>query len=146
MKYLARLILFSALGFGLVTGMAGCGGPEILISPLVNGVITWINGEGHKYYANDHHTIYRATKRSLLKLGIPVSKDEPSDDRYYIKAGNNDRFKINIVPHEENISRLSIRVNFMGDKDYAELIFQEVDKQLGIIEFDRNGNPTRRKN
>ena len=98
MKKLVRLIIFSFL----FTGLVGCTGPELLIAPLVNGIIAWKEGEAHKYYANDTHALYRATKRSLLEMNIPIIKDDGIDEdgNYYIKAGANDKFKINIIKVE----------------------------------------------
>ena len=59
-------------------------------------------------------------------------------------AGENDRFKISIKHVEPEISLLKIRVNFMGDKPYAELFYKKVDDNLNGIEFDPQGRPTRR--
>ena len=121
--------------------LIGCG-PELLISPIINGVVYWMEGEAHKYYAHDPDAIYRATKRACLDLQHSIETDETEGNNYYILAGGNDRFKIKIRQVENGITEVKIRVNFMGDKPYAELIYKKIDYQLSIIEFDEYGRPT----
>jgi hypothetical protein len=105
-------------------------------SPIVQGVITWIEGEAHKYYSYDSQTVYFAVKRAAKELELAIQEDGPE----YVVVGENDRFKIKIITIEEDITKVSIRINFMGDKPYAELFYKEIDSQLGIIEFE-NGQP-----
>ncbi len=123
---------------------SGCGPGAMLIGPAVTGVIYWMNGEAHKYYEESPQVIYRSTKHALNELNLPITKDEPQDNTFYILAGDKDRFSINIVASEANMSKMSIRINFLGDKDLAELIYKKVDQQLNSIHFDDQGNPTRK--
>lgn len=127
------------LFFSILSGCAAVGA----VGPIVTGYITWKNGEAHKYYEYNNETIQRAIKKSLKALDIPNNKEEVKNDNYFILAGKNDRFKINIYTIEPNITKLSIRVNFMGDKPYAELIYKHVDDNISVISFDENGNPVK---
>jgi hypothetical protein len=133
MKKLPVLLLFL---------MLGCG-PEILIGPIINGVIYWMEGEAHKYYAHEPEILYRATKRACIELNHSIDTDEQHKNDYYIVAGGNNRFKINIEWVENGIAEVRIRIDFWGDKPYAELIYQKIDEQLSVIEFDEQGKPTR---
>jgi hypothetical protein len=74
-------------------------------------------------------------------MGFTITEDNPDEEDFYLSVGENDRFKVKIIKIEENITRVSIRVNFMGDKPYAELLYKHIDNELGIIEFDKNGSP-----
>jgi hypothetical protein len=115
------------------------------VSPIVTGVVKWIEGEAHKYYDNETDVLYRATKRSLRELDIPITTDEPGADGYYhIVAGGEDRFNIRIRRVQKGISEVKIRVNFMGDKPYAEMIYSRIDTSLDRIDFD-NGIPSRNR-
>jgi hypothetical protein len=140
-KKLIAMIIF--MNFFVVS----CG-PIDPLSPIVSGVIMWIEGEAHKYYSHDSGTIYRSVKRACEELNYQITKDEipdsSSSQNYYVVAGTNDRFKINIKEIEKNIAKLSVRVNFMGDKPYAELLYQKVDDQLATIEFGPDGRPVRK--
>lgn len=117
----------------------GCN-PQLLIGPAVTGVIYWVNGEAHQYYEQNTEIVYRATKRALNDLNLPITKDVKDRNGHSIIAGSEDRFSIKIQP-TEHFSKLSIRINVLGDKDYAELIYKKVDENISIIEFDPNGNP-----
>ena len=123
----------------------GCIAPFIapLASPLVSGVIMWVDGEAHKYYGHDAETIHRCLKRACQELNYEISSDKPKNGGYSVIAGGKDRFNISIRHVEDGITELSIRVNFMGDKPYAELLYKKIDETLATIEFDPDGNPTR---
>ena len=115
--------------------LTGCGA-ETILGPIATGFIMWQEGEAHKYYKSDSGTVHRAVKRTLEDMGLSISRDDlPDQGDYYVIAGNNNRFKIKIVRIEKNITKLSVRINFMGDKDYAELFYKNVDYQTNIIEY-----------
>lgn len=133
------------LSFFAIIAMSilGCGA-EILISPIVTGVIYWVNGEAHKYYEHEPDTVYRSTKHALRELDQEIKKDVKNNDQYEIIAGNENRFSITIQKADKNITKLNIRINYLGDKEFAELIYKKVDEQIDIIEFDPQGNPTKK--
>lgn len=138
-----KLFLFSALFLIFFTG---CSAAPFIVSPIVTGVIMWKEGEAHKYYNEEASTLYRATKMALKDLEHPIIKDEPSSDGgYYLVAGNEDRFKITIRKVQPHIAEVKIRINFMGDKPYAELVYRSIDIHNNSIDFDEQGKPTKRK-
>lgn len=134
-----QLFLFFSL-------LSGCAAAGMIAGPIITGYITWKNGEATKYYEYKTTVIDRSIKKALKELDLKVEKEVPSNNNFTISAGNNDRFKIRINEIEPNITRLSIRINFMGDKPYAELIYKKVDYFLGEIEYDENGIPVRLNN
>jgi hypothetical protein len=124
--------------------LSGCGvsflGPAASI--VGQAYIKWNEGEAHKYYNLDSETMYRATKRTANEFGYVVSRDDPPQNgNFYLVVGSNDRFKINIKKIEKNITLVSIRINFMGDKPYAELFYKNLDEETSVIEYDRWGRP-----
>jgi hypothetical protein len=138
-KFLAILALFS------VISLAGCDFVSPFVSPIVSGVIYWKQGEAFKYYDFDVDTTYRATKRALRDMELQVTEDNETDSGYKMIADSNDRFKIGVEKAENNISVVRIRVNTFGDKPYAELIYENIDINLGIIEYDQEGKPVKRR-
>ena len=102
------------------------------IGPLLSIGIAWVEGEAHKYYEADQQTVYEATHYALKQLDFPVTKDERNGDMIYIRADTGDRFKIKIERVRHNVTKLSIRVNIMGDKPYAELVYKRVDEYPGV--------------
>jgi len=127
--------------FLIFLSLVGCSAVPF-IGPVVTGVLTWVEGEAHKYYPYDADVVYRASKRALDDMGLEITKDEAkSNDGHYLVAGKEDRFKINVDNVKQDISELRLRVNFMGDKDYAELFYTKVDDQLSTIRFNERGEP-----
>lgn len=124
--------------------LCGCGTTIIdPISPIINGYIIWSDGEATKYYQYDSQVIHRSVKKSLTDMGLKITRDDPPDaaGNYYITAGEKQRFKIKIKQVQSNICKMQVRINFLGDKPYAELLFGKVDTDIGVIHFDDNGNP-----
>lgn len=126
--------------------ISGCTVAPFIASPIVTGVVMWYEGEAHKYYNEEARTLYRATKIALKDLDHPITKDEPNrDGGYYIVAGDKDRFKIVIRQVKPHITEVKVRINFMGDKPYAELLYRQIDLNTNSIEFDDEGKPTKNK-
>ncbi len=121
---------------GLMLLMTGC---ELFnpIGPIIQLGVMWVNGEATKYYNVDQQTLLRATKDTLKELEFPIQEEKEDGNVYYIVAGDKgeDRFKIKVTAVRHNVTKLSIRVNFMGDKPYAEMIYRHVDAQQNIIQF-----------
>jgi len=105
------------------------------IGPIVSLGIMWVNGEASKYYATDRDVIHDAIKIVLEKFKIPVIEEKIEEDSILIKAGDDDKLKIKIIATRENVTKVLIRVNVMGDMAYAELIYRHVDDQPGVNQF-----------
>ena len=105
------------------------------IGPIIQLGIMWVEGEAHKYYNTDQATICTATKAALKELDLAVTKEEKKGDTIYIVAGDKERFKIKIYAVRDKTTKLSIRVDFMGDKPYAEMVYRHVDKQKDVEQF-----------
>ena len=107
------------------------------IGPIIQIGVMWMNGEAHKYYNTEHEPLIKATKDVLNDLKMPIQSEELDGNVYYIVAGDKgeDRFKIKVTSVKENVTKLSIRVNIMGDRPYAEMIYRHVDEIPGIRQF-----------
>src|ERR1700744_2644215 len=130
------------LSFFLISTIAisGCASIGLLVSPIVTGVVYWVGAEAHKYYENEPDIIYRATKHVLTELDIPIKSEHFDKEHYKIVAGNlgiaKNRFEFDIERADKKITKLSIRIDYIGDKPLAELIYSKIDEQLNIIQFD----------
>jgi hypothetical protein len=120
----------------------GCSVAPFVVSPIITGVIIWKQAEAHKYYKEELKIIYRATKNSLKELGHSISTDEKTRDGYYILAGSKNEFKIHIRQVKPNISEVAIRINILGDKPYAELLYSTIDANTNTINYNEEGVPT----
>jgi len=91
--------------------LTGCG-PELLIAPIINGLVYWMEGEAHKYYAFDSDILHHAAKRACFDLQYTIHSDETDPDgNHLIIAGQNNRFKIKIEQADKNINAIKIRIN-----------------------------------
>lgn len=135
-----KFVLFFVLLFAAVPGCS----VAPFVGRIVTGVIMWKEGEAQKYYNEETDLMYHSTKLALKELNLPITKNEPIKDGYYILAGDKDRFKIHIHTIRPHITKVSIRINFMGDKPFAELIYKSIDSFTDTIDFE-NGRPIRGK-
>lgn len=125
---------------------SGCTVAPFLVAPIVTGVVYWKNGEARKYYNENTKVLHRSVINSLKELGHPIKRDILTDYNYSILAGDDDQFKISINKKKSNISELCIRVNFLGDKEYSELLFDKIDTYTNTIDYDDFGKPTKKSN
>lgn len=102
----------------------------------------WKDGEGHQYMEFSVPTLERASVRSLnrLKLGNVIT--EPLEYGVKLTAGNQQQFTVKIVEVPGTAaSRVSLRINFLGNKDLTELFFEILNQEVYTIRFDNNGKP-----
>jgi hypothetical protein len=120
--------------------LAGCGSPfGPILSPIFAIGIAWANGEAHKYYHADQQTVWHGVKNAANDLGFDVVDERSKGNTIHCnvtdRSTSANRFKIRVIIVQPNVTKLSIRVNTMGDKEYAELIYRKVDKYPGIKTF-----------
>lgn len=115
--------------------MAGC---QFMgaIGPIVNIGVFWMNREAHKYYNTDMNKMEASVRSVLEELKMPIQDESKSDDGILtLKCDVNARFRITLNPVRENVTKVSILVNTLGDKPYAEMIYRHIDDQEGVIQF-----------
>lgn len=121
------------IGFLALT-LAGC---EMigLVGPIVNIGVFWMNREAHKYYNTDLDQMETSVRAALAELEMPIEDEFMEGESMVFKCDVNDRFRITLNPVRDNVTKLSILVNTLGDKPYAEMIYRHVDDQDGVIQF-----------
>ncbi len=124
----------AVLIMALILGCYGCNYINP-ITPIVQLGIYWYEGEAQKYYACSQPEVIQALRNVLEELKLPVTSESVDGNVFRMDAGDDDKFKIKVTAVREGVTKLAIRVNIMGDKPYAELIYQEIEKQPMIGEF-----------
>jgi len=56
-----------------------------------------------------------------------------------VVAKNDNKFKLK-VQSVDNQTCVKLRINFMGDKPYAEMFFKELDGEIFTVRYDKDGN------
>jgi len=121
----------------------GCISVPSIINPIIPGIIMWKDNEGCKFYNEESLVMYRATKRTLQELDYKIITDKNNKDNYYIVVENHDKIKIHINKIKSQVTEIKIRINFMGNKKYAELIYNKIDSNINTINFNDQGIPTK---
>lgn len=132
-----KLVLF------LTFFICGCSVAPFLVGPIITGVVMWKQGEAKKYYNEELIIIYRAAKNSLKELEYQIHSDEKTKDGYYLTAGERNKFKITINQVKPKIVEVCVRINLMGDKPYAELLYTKIDANTNTIFYNEKGQPVK---
>ena len=133
-----KIIVILMLLFPMITGCSSI--ITLITNPLIDsGVqayLTWKDGEATAYYACDSNTAYNAIKAVLFDLHYTIESDKPdAKGSYVIMAKSHNTFKITIHKTEDYVTAIKIRVDTMGDKPYAEMIYKKLERQLDVIDF-----------
>lgn len=127
-------MLIRTLVLALALSVAGCQYFSPL-GPIISIGTFWVQGEAHKYYHVDQKTLLAAAKAALKELGLKVTEETVKGDAVHLTAGDQKRFHVKVVSVRPQTARLDIRVNVFGDKAYAELVYQTVDRHKDIKVF-----------
>jgi transcription antitermination factor NusG len=133
MKKLFILFILLSLSGGCQLGI-----DKVLTGAMqgaVQGYVYWKGGEAIKYYEYDVQTIKQATEQAFKQMKLPVKTNEVKGKGYKLIAGDKDRFKVSIEQVQDHITKVTVRVNIMGDKPYVELLYKHLDDQINVIDF-----------
>lgn len=122
----------------LFNTMIGCE-PSMIIGPIVTGVTYWIQGESHRYFMENKEIVYKTAKHVFLENKLQIKSEYVKNNIYYMDIGTRNRFRVKIET-VDNFTRLSIRINTFGDKDYTELLYKQIEEKCSTIYYD-NGKP-----
>ena len=122
----------------LINTMIGCE-PSMIIGPIVTGVTYWIQGESHRYFSENKEIVYKTAKHVFLENKLQIKSEYIKNNIYYMDIGTRNRFRVKIETID-NFTRLSIRINTFGDKDYTELLYKQIEEKCSTIYYD-NGKP-----
>ncbi len=126
-----RIFIALALLLGVVA-MPGCGVAPFIIGPAIQGYIYWKDGEARKYYKQDINVVHNNLKSVLISMGHTIDQDTASNGGWQmVSHSTNHKFKIRVLNTDPNVCCVKIRIDFMGDKPYAELVYRLLDKTLG---------------
>lgn len=129
-----RLLLAIALAIPLVSSV-GCGVTPVMgISVLVDLVLLWKDGNAKKYYTGKQANVYPKLKQVLHSMGHTIAKDSVNSKGVNIieshSAGH--RFSITVAQYDPDVVLVTCRIDFMGDKYYAELMYRQLDSMMGV--------------
>ena len=111
------------------------------------GYTIWRGDEAIKYYTHDFDTICRAVNRACEQMKLKTTvKSTASEKQYSLEIEGNNPMHVNVLPVENNVTKITVRTKTFGDKQYAEFFLKAVDDNIpsGIKPgtTDRRGNHT----
>ena len=140
---LSTLLIIPGCGMGVGEVMVAS---SLAASALKTVSVVWtqVGGrrkcqEGTAYYEYSAEAIHRASRAALAELKMPVLVDKPNEEEegHYMEAGRDkSQFKIKIIPIQDNITALKVRVGHISEKEGAELFYRLVMEHIGSVQYD----------
>ena len=85
------------------------------------GYTIWRGDEAIRYYTHDFDTIYQAVKRTCEQMKLKTTvQSTASEKRYSLEIEGNNPMHVNVLPVEDNVTKVAVRTSSFGDKQYAE--------------------------
>jgi hypothetical protein len=133
-------LLFPFLGIALLSGCAvlplfsfvGYAGSAA--GSAYEGYVVWNSGEATKYYASDLDPTYRAVMQASdrMKLEATVTKSAPKEG-YSLETKGNVPMHIDVLPLENSMTAVVIKISIFGDKHYVDLFYNIIDDNLSKV-------------
>ncbi|MDQ5986958.1 MAG: hypothetical protein CSYNP_02694 [Syntrophus sp. SKADARSKE-3] len=95
------------------------------------GYVVWKGREATRYYGNDLDTIYLAVKKTTEQLKLETRiQDLSSNKGYHVETGGNMPMVIDILPVEQNVTKVVLTIARFGDKQYAEFFYKTIEDNI----------------
>lgn len=118
--------------------LSGCRFSPFKFRPMVINVIVWSEKSAIKHYPEDIKTILRSLKIALKELNFPSTLEENSN--YFIF--NNKIIQVKKI--KEFLTEVKICWDLPEKNSDIQLIFDKIDLNLNSIEYDEQGNPSKK--
>jgi Protein of unknown function (DUF3568) len=97
------------------------------------GYTVWRGTESSKYYSCDFQNTCSATKQSVDKMGLEiVSFNSIEGKECSIETKGNNHLIINVLSVEKTVSKVMIKIEMMGDRQFAEFVYKNIDDLLVV--------------
>jgi glucan 1,3-beta-glucosidase len=107
------------------------------IAPLISfvgaayqGYTVWKGSEATKYFNHDLETTYQAVKQSATQMKLGTSTLPPLGMGYALETNGENPLQINVLPVEKNVTKVTIRISLLGDKQFTEYFYKTVEDNL----------------
>lgn len=111
-----------------------------LLSPVVTGIVIWKDGRAYKYYDLDQVVVCRAIKRSCGDIGMRLVEEKNGRYGRYMLYHGKDSLSF-YIKTTRGVTEASLRVNTFGNKPLCEMIFEKIDSNICVVEYDGHGKP-----
>ncbi len=101
-----------------------------VVGTVYDGYIGWKGHQATKYYAEDVGTIHRAVMRSSQQLHLKIVRNSTDANRHFLELKCKEPLQIEILPFEKKVTKVMIKINLGGDKQFADFFYHRIDANL----------------
>jgi hypothetical protein len=130
-----KKIIWSTCLFFAVNTIGGCTVlPFIpIVGTVYDGYVGWKGQQAVKYYAEDMGTIQRAVMQSSQQLHLKIVRKSQDANGHSLELKCKEPLQIEIMPFEKKVTKVMIKVNLGGDKQFAEFFYHRIDANLAKV-------------
>ena len=104
-----------------------------IVGTAYEGYVGWKGYQAVKYYAEDMGTIQRAVMQSSQQLHLKIVHKSKEENGYSLELKCKEPLQIEILPFEKKVTKVMIKVNLGGDKQFAEFFYHRIDANLAKV-------------
>ena len=104
-----------------------------IVGTVYDGYVGWKGHQAVKYYAEDIATMRKAVLQSSRQLNLKTVYKSSDEKGYSLELRCREPLQIEILPFEKKVTKVMIRINLLGDKQFADFYYQMIDANLAKI-------------
>jgi hypothetical protein len=104
-----------------------------VVATVYDGYVGWKDHQAVKYYAADVVTMRRAVLQSSQQLHLKIVRKSADINRHSLELKCKEPLQIEISKFEKKVTKVMIKVNLGGDKQFAEFFYNRIDANLAKI-------------
>ena len=104
-----------------------------VVGTVFDGYVGWKGHQAVKYYAEDVVTMRRAVLQSSQQLHLKIVRKSGAVNRHSLELKCKEPLQIEISQFEKKVTKVMIKVNMGGDKQFAEFFYNRIDANLAKV-------------
>jgi hypothetical protein len=127
-----KKIIWGVCLFFAVNIVSGCSILPFIpvVGTVYDGYVGWKGHQAVKYYAEDVVTVRRAVMQSSQQLNLKIVRKSTAENGHFLELKCKEPLQIEILPFEKKVTKVLIKVNLGGDKQFAEFFYHRIDANL----------------
>ncbi|MGD0022226.1 MAG: DUF3568 family protein [Smithellaceae bacterium] len=130
-----KKIIGGACLYFAVNIIGGCTVLPIIpvVGTVYDGYVGWKGHQATKYYAEDIGTIRRAVVKSSQQLHLKIVRKPADTKGHSLELKCKEPLQIEILPFEKRVTKVMIKINLLGDKQFADFFYQRIDANIAKV-------------
>ena len=130
-----KKIIWGACLFFALNIICGCSILPFIpvVGTFYDGYIGWKGHQAVKYYAEDMATMRRAVMQSSQQLHLKIVRKSTNANGHSLELKCKEPLQIEILPFEKKVTKVMIKINLGGDKQFAEFFYHRIDANIAKV-------------